>query len=155
VALLLVVGSRSSPTITSSAVIHEIIAAHNQVRATVGVPPLRWSRTLAAVAQQWADQLVATVRFAHRPNGRYGENLFVIQGASVRPAQVVAAWADEERDYDPVSGGCRVGEMCGHYTQLVSRKTKRVGCGVAQLSNREVWVCNYDPPGNVVGERPY
>jgi pathogenesis-related protein 1 len=30
-----------------------------------------------------------------------------------------------------------------------------VGCGVARSGRTEVWVCNYDPPGNYVGERPY
>ena len=29
------------------------------------------------------------------------------------------------------------------------------GCAVATDRRREVWVCNYDPPGNVAGYRPY
>jgi PadR family transcriptional regulator len=45
--------------------------------------------------------------------------------------------------------------VCGHYTQIVWSNTREVGCGVARDSNREVWVCNYNPPGNWIGERPY
>jgi len=45
--------------------------------------------------------------------------------------------------------------VCGHYTQIVWRDTKQVGCGVARDNRREIWVCNYDPPGNWVGHRPY
>jgi len=26
---------------------------------------------------------------------------------------------------------------------------------VARGAGREVWVCNYDPPGNWIGKRPY
>jgi len=130
-----------------------ILAAHNAVRAQVKVPPLEWSGRLAERAQDWANQLLARHEFVHRPNSRYGENLYVIEGALATPARVVGAWAAESRDYDYGSNGCR--GMCGHYTQIVWRATKRVGCGVARAGGREVWVCNYDPPGNTVGERPY
>ena len=121
----------------------------------MGLPPLVWSQTLAAVAQQWANELIARGKFAHRPKNKYGENLFEIQGARAKPAEVVADWAAEARDYDAARNTCRTGAVCGHYTQLIWRNTKEVGCGVAQRGRREVWVCNYDPPGNWVGERPY
>jgi hypothetical protein len=38
---------------------------------------------------------------------------------------------------------------------LVWNNTREVGCAVASEPGREVWVCNYDPPGNWIGERPY
>jgi len=130
-----------------------MLEAHNAVRARVGVPPLAWSAQLAAVAQDWADRLIATRTFAHRPDDRYGENLYAISGGAASPAQVVAAWAEEARGYDPRSNTCA--GICGHYTQIVWRATHRVGCGVATDPEREVWVCDYDPPGNVVGFQPY
>ena len=34
----------------------EILAAHNQVRANVGVQGLAWSPEMAALAQDWANQ---------------------------------------------------------------------------------------------------
>ena len=41
--------------------------------------------------------------------------------------------------------------------------TVRIGCGKATCQDNapwgsgawEIWVCNYDPPGNWVGEKPY
>src|SRR4051794_17439125 len=45
----------------------DILAAHNRVRAKLGLPPLEWSKEAAAVAQQWADQLAANGKFEHRP----------------------------------------------------------------------------------------
>ncbi len=130
-----------------------MLAAHNAVRARVGVPPLVWSDRLAAAALGWAEQLIATGAFAHRPNDRYGENLYTIYGAFASPGQVVGAWADEARGYDIRSNTCF--GVCGHYTQLVWRQTRMVGCAVASRGPREVWVCEYDPPGNYIGTRPY
>jgi pathogenesis-related protein 1 len=130
-----------------------MLAAHNAVRATQAIRPLIWSDKLAARAQDWADTLLARDEFMHRPKSPYGENLFAIEGESASPEEVVGAWASEARDYDYATNRCR--KVCGHYTQLVWAGTKAVGCGVARNSRREVWVCNYDPPGNYVGKRPY
>jgi uncharacterized protein YkwD len=132
---------------------HAVVDAHNHIRAPLGVPPLVWSQQLAAVAQDWANTLIATRRFAHSPGNRYGENLYAISGAAASPAQVIGAWAAEARGYDVRSGRCS--GVCGHYTQIVWRATRAVGCGVASDPHREVWVCEYDPPGNVIGYRPY
>jgi hypothetical protein len=108
-----------------------MLAAHNAVRSRVGVPPLVWSAELAEVARDWANHLIATGSFSHRPDASYGENLYSISGSTASPAQVVG------------------------YTQIIWDKTRAVGCAVATDRRREVWVCNYDPPGNVVGYRPY
>ncbi len=131
----------------------DMLAAHNAVRARVGVPPLKWSAQLSAQAQDWANNLLATGRFSHRPKSRYGENIFEIQGASASPEQVVEAWSAESLDYDYRTNKCR--NVCGHYTQLVWSTTKAVGCAAARSARREIWVCNYDPPGNYIGKRPY
>jgi pathogenesis-related protein 1 len=105
------------------------------------------------VAQDWASRLIATGGFGHRPNSQYGENVYAISGGIASPAQVVGYWAEEARGYDVHSNACT--GVCGHYTQIVWGKTRIVGCAVATGPQREVWVCNYDPPGNVIGYRPY
>jgi uncharacterized protein YkwD len=131
----------------------EMLVAHNRIRARVDVPPLTWSVSLAARAQDWANHLLRQARFYHRPNSNFGENLFEISGAGATPAEVVGDWASEARDYNYRANACR--GLCGHYTQLVWRGTRQVGCSVARTQDREIWVCNYDPPGNWIGERPY
>jgi len=131
----------------------DMLAAHNAVRSRVGLGPLAWSDRLAARAQDWAGTLLARQQFVHHPNSAYGENLFEITGAAASPAQVLNAWAAESRNYDYRSNQCR--GVCGHYTQIVWGDTREVGCAVARRGSREVWVCNYDPPGNWVGKRPY
>jgi pathogenesis-related protein 1 len=140
--------SISSPTMSEA-----MVRAHNAVRATVGVPPLVWSDQLAKVAQEWADRLLATHAFSHRSNNQYGENLYMISGGSASPSEVVGSWANEARGYDIRTNTCT--GICGHYTQVVWAKTRAAGCAVAADQYQEVWVCNYDPPGNYVGQRPY
>jgi len=51
-----------------------MLDAHNAIRARVGVPPLVWSDQLARVAQEWANHLIDTGRFGHRPNNQHGKN---------------------------------------------------------------------------------
>jgi pathogenesis-related protein 1 len=131
--------------------------AHNEVRAQVGVRPVAWSTELAAYAQKWATNLAAHgCELAHRTDDAYGENLFWkmgTPGASVK--EVVTSWAAEQSSYRHATNTCAAGSTCGHYTQLVWAKTIRIGCGRAACGNQEVWVCNYDPPGNFVGQAPY
>jgi uncharacterized protein YkwD len=141
------------PAIAPSSFARDMLAAHNAVRARVGTAPLAWSERLAARSQDWADTLLKRKQFFHRPKSTYGENLFEITGAGASSAQVVNGWAAESRNYDYSSNRCH--GVCGHYTQIVWGGTKEVGCAVARGAGREVWVCNYDPPGNWVGERPY
>lgn len=121
----------------------EMLAAHNAARARVKVPALAWSGKLAAYAQQWANTLLNDKQLKHRRETPYGENLFVVAGERSSPRAVVRVWASEPvKDYN-------------HHTQIVWSRTTEVGCAVARNAKREVWVCNYNPPGNVVGERPY
>lgn len=137
------------------------VQSHAAVRATLGLPALSWSAQAAEVATDWAQQLCAGSRggravLRHRPNNRYGENIYWMGGSPTPPGveEAVRSWADERRFYDASSGQCSGGQ-CGHYTQLVWRNTRSVGCGSATCGVGTFWVCNYDPPGNYVGQRPY
>ena len=40
--------------------------------------------------------------------------------------------------------------------KIVWSNTTEVGCGMALCSdNSQFWVCNYTPPGNYRGQKPY
>jgi Cysteine-rich secretory protein family len=43
----------------------------------------------------------------------------------------------------------------GNYSQMVLRDTTEVGCGFVENNGLDVLVCDYDPPGNVMGELAY
>lgn len=142
----------------------EIVAAHNIWRAEVGVGKLTYSDELAVSAQAWADHLKATRNCnMQHSQGKEGENLYWAGAWSNGPAQnvkskeVVDAWAGEKQDYDYTNNRCAPGKVCGHYTQVVWKNTTSVGCGMAVCENpkNQVWVCQYLPAGNWVGQKPY
>jgi len=131
-------------------------AAQNQARRAVGVPDLHWSARLTATAQSWADTLHRRgCAMQHSATPSLGENLAWTYGRHMRPADVVAMWLGEARNYDRIAGRCVPGAVCGHYMQVVWRGSRDLGCGMAMCGPAEVWVCNYSPPGNYAGERPY
>ncbi len=145
-----------------------LIAAHNSWRRAVAVPELRWSPSLATRAQAWADhlKLKRACGLEHSPGSDVGENLFsaravvTSRGVSsvqdVAPAKVVDSWAAERKDYNAKRNRCTSGKECGHYTQIVWRRSLEVGCGRAVCADSsQVWVCNYAPAGNLAGVKPY
>jgi pathogenesis-related protein 1 len=146
---------------TDSATIEAWLAAHNEARDAAAptpdpaLPDLSWDEGLARVALDWS----AGCRFEHSM-GETGENL-AVANFDMPPADVVDAWFSEISDYDYASNTCADGKQCGHYTQLVWRDTTKVGCAVTECADVEgfgagrLWVCEYDPPGNWVGEQPY
>jgi pathogenesis-related protein 1 len=141
--------------------------AHNAVRQSVQpapaspLPALTWSDAATQVAQAWADGCV----YQHNQNrGERGENIAANAPPSSWSLQdVVSAWASEATDYDYARNACAAGKVCGHYTQLVWRDTTRVGCAHRTCTGNspfgsgswEFWVCDYEPPGNWLGQKPY
>ncbi len=133
-----------------------MVAAHNRAREAVGVPDLQWSAPLAQTAQGWADHLRGEhCAMRHSGTQGIGENLAWAGGQHLSASQVVGMWVDERHAFNLASNECASGAVCGHYTQVVWKNTKLVGCGIASCGNSEIWVCNYSPPGNYIGERPY
>merc|ERR1712222_64977 len=60
------------------------LAAHNAYRAKHGVAALKISAELNALAQEWAEHLIATGRFEHRPNNKNGENIYMSGGKAAQ-----------------------------------------------------------------------
>jgi hypothetical protein len=138
-----------------------ITAGHNLARAMIPVPPLLWDPAVAATAQAYADRCV----YSHSGADGLGENLAAFAPPGSTAASAVQTWVDERGDYDAGANRCAAGKSCGHYTQVVWRSTTRLGCAVATCDRNspfgasfprwDLWVCNYAPPGNFVGQRPF
>ncbi|KAF8404815.1 hypothetical protein HHK36_009705 [Tetracentron sinense] len=127
--------------------------AHNTARSQVGVGSITWDNTVAAYAQNYANQRIGDCALQHS-GGRYGENIAVGSGDFTGTA-AVNLWVAEKNNYNYNSNSC-VGGECGHYTQVVWRNSVRVGCARVRCNNGWFFItCNYDPPGNYVGQRPY
>lgn len=177
------VGDSESGVFVGTVAAHN--AARAAENASPPLVDLTWSDDLAAFAQDWADRLAAhnDCNIKHRPQPRgsdrdtfggefqrYGENIYAAFSSRSAPttpaADVVAGWSGEiacythglfyETDYcDMACATAMYSNGCGHYTQVVWRETERVGCGRSTCENTEIWVCNYDPPGNYIGELVY
>ena len=135
----------------------DYVTAHNTVRATVGVGPVAWDAAVASYAASYARRRSGDCKLIHSNSRDYGENLFWGSGKDWTAVQAVKKWADERPDYSYASNSCINGKMCGHYTQIVWRNSTRIGCA-RLLCDHDAGVfitCNYSPPGNYIGQRPY
>ncbi|CAL5379235.1 unnamed protein product [Camellia sinensis] len=132
----------------------DYLNGQNAARAQVGVGPLTWKNIVAAYAQNYANSRIGDCNLIHS-NGPYGENLAKGTGSFI-VANAVSLWVGEKPYYDYKSNTCVGGQDCRHYTQVVWRKSIHLGCARVLCKN-EWWLvsCNYDPPGNYIGERPY
>ncbi|KAF3913674.1 hypothetical protein AA313_de0200600 [Arthrobotrys entomopaga] len=121
----------------------DMLSITNQLRAIHGAPPVKWNKTLATYASRAGRKCV----FQHS-GGPYGENL---AGGGPMNNPVWYQWYlyTEVRNYNWDNPG--FAENTGHFTQLVWKSTKEMGCawiaGCPNLSYM-VW-CEFTPPGNV------
>jgi uncharacterized protein YkwD len=123
-------------------VMQTALDAHNSYRAKHCVPALTWSAQLAASAQKWATRC----DFNHDENSSDGENLFWGAAGAYPPKAVVADWYEEIEAYSFAAP--RVNDDTGHFTQVVWRSSKHLGCATERCGENEFWVCRYSPPGN-------
>ncbi|KAK0233448.1 CAP domain-containing protein [Armillaria fumosa] len=137
----------SSSSSASSSDIDAWLTAHNTVRQDHGANNLTWSVDVASTAQAYADQC----NFEHSGTS-YGENLAEASG-DPDIASAVQMWASEAPEYDASN------PTYSHFTQMVWKSTTELGCGYAKCSNiyadyggGVLYVCNYNPAGNVEGE---
>ena len=141
----------------------EILALHNYERAAVGVGPVSWNPRLADDAERWATHLARLDTLVHygergEPDNGQGENLFMGTSRAYSLDEMVGYWANEKRIFRRVRRWDQndvTFEAVGHYTQMVWRKTREVGCAIASNGADDFLVCRYAQAGNVMGEKPY
>lgn len=133
-----------------AAEISDILSAHNAVRRENNLAPLTWDCTLADTAQEWATRGI----FEHRVPHKYGESLYVSSASTVKAVTAVQQWMLEKTSWDDKQSACAAGKVCTHYTQIVWKKTDRLGCGINRNAPgkwKVLLVCNYEPAGNTGG----
>lgn len=130
-----------------------IVDTHNEYRKAVGVADIEWSEELADSAQKWADQLGINCDFEHSDSD-FGENIWIGTTGFFTPVDVVNSWGEEIENYNEGENSCEGGE-CLHYTQIVWENSTEVGCGMVTCDGFDIWVCQYNPAGNIIGQRPF
>ena len=129
----------------------EILTKHNALRTLHKASAMKWSSTLQAVAQEWANKIAKENKMYHRNPNDYGENIYWIMGRKLSGADVTQAWYDEIKDYKYAKPGFSMNT--GHFTQVVWVSSTELGCASATAKDGGIYVvCNYNPPGNYEGE---
>ncbi|GLT98035.1 hypothetical protein SLE2022_155630 [Rubroshorea leprosula] len=128
---------------------------HNLHRAEVGVRPMTWDKVVATYAQNFANQLIGDCS-PRSSDGPYGENFaWGSDNSHFSGTDAVKMWGGEKADYDFESNTCVAGYICSHYTQVIWGSSIRLGCARVICENGgAIVVCNYDPRGNLPGQRP-
>jgi uncharacterized protein YkwD len=167
-----------------------ILDIHNRERTAVGVPVLVWSDSLAADALGYLDKMVAQNQgvvwpspgvklIRHDPAipSTQGENLaYFSRGSSPDPPKapslerLVGIWVAEKSNIPSGFTGASyvIKPDIGHYTQMVWKNTKEVGCAAAIVRGMTIGnpggeipavasylICRYSPPGNYINQLPY
>ena len=133
---------------------NDFIKHHNVARGEVGVAKILWNSEIAKVAQKYADLLASrNCSFVHSKNMIYGENLFMGYGKVYTSIDASKSWYDEKPEftYSKINNS-----NYSHYTQMIWKNTTEVGLGVSRCENGSyIYVANYFPKGNYLGEYPY
>lgn len=140
-----------------------MLDGQNAARSPLGLAPLIWDDTLATDAFAYAQVLARTQKFAHsvQPAGpaHEGENLFTGTRGAYSYREMVGYWVAERTNFvnGQVPASSRTGTFgdVGHYSQIVWRDTRRVGCALASSRTDDYLVCRYSPSGNVFGSTAY
>ena len=133
---------------TGPALIESTLNSTNHFRDQHNATPLTWNTSLADAASSWASRC----QWRHS-RGPTGENLAL---GYPDMSTAIDAWGNERAQYD-FSAPTGFSEETGHFTQLVWKDTTSLGCAAVDCSGKNslqgyVVVCEYWPPGNVVGQ---
>jgi len=145
-----------APNVVKTRIVDQqkIVDQHNIYRKELKVEDIKYSKECAEFAQKWAERLATSNRgLKHSSSHKYGENIYWSSDES-NEIDAVESWANEKeyfnfrkREYT---------HKTGHYSQLIWRKTKFVGTGMAiARDGSEYWVSTYYPAGNFIGEKVY
>lgn len=148
-----------------SSINNPAVKKHNALRQQHFVgSKLSYSLKLEKEAQTYVNKLAQSGKFEHDPSNigkMYGENLYR-HSSTQKPNlnKIIQKWYDEKKYYDMQTQKCQTSKVCGHYTQVVWKNSKLLGCASAKYTkgsykNGYVTICKYYPYGNIQGENPY
>lgn len=111
---------------------------------------------MCAYAQDWAEHLALDGKLAHRPDSKYGENIFYMwssdPSATVSAREVCKRWYDEIQDF--TFGVESRMPKAGHFTQMIWKESTEFGIALAKgkTNGKTFVVANYNPKGNYIGK---
>ena len=130
-----------------------VVALHNKRRGEHRAQPLAYSLNLALHAQKQAEVCARLIGVTHGNNDGEGQNTFMSGTLTTFNARRIAeiacdTWYAEKGVYESSPGLLGLRNGAGHFTQMVWKATRSMGCGIAWAGSRAYVVVNYFPPGN-------
>lgn len=131
---LLAVLATSGPAQAASSDEAQVLALANNLRASVGAPPLTFDETLSQVSRAWAAQMAAAGTISHNPN----------------LARQVSGWTKLSENVG-MGGSIQVIQDAfiashSHYVNLVDTDVTLMGVGVVHSGNAIFIVQNFELP---------
>ena len=145
----------------ATAFYNELVTRHNTLRKKHGASALGKLSALAKLAQKTADNCRDKQSLIHTKdtyNGTtVGQNLYMCGGSVPTGTKVADKWYAEEANYDYSTGKAKKdGLVIGHFTQLVWKKSKKIGCAIANGPwgdyDGYFVCCDYYPAGNMLNQ---
>ena len=154
---------RNLATYNWGTVYDELVARHNALRAKHKAGALTKAAALATLSQTVANhcaQIGSLDHIKQTYQGQpVGQNLHVTgTSGSTGPtgSSIADGWYKEISNYDFAKGVTKNGGVIGHFTQLVWKSSKYIGCalkiGKYKGLNGFYVCCDYYPAGNFKGE---
>ena len=135
----------------------ELVNRHNTLRSKHGAQALTKLKALADLAQVTAnncrDQQTLIHSSDYYNNQPVGQNLYMSGGSAPTGTSVSNSWYSENVNYNYNTGKPKqTGQVIGHFTQLVWKNSKQIGCALATgpwgSYDGYFVCCNYFPAGN-------
>ena len=132
----------------------DLLSTHNYYRSRHQVGDLKWNNEIQEIAQAYSEKIAPGHSLIHSTSTykgeSLGENLYMSYGG-INGEQASNSWYNEVNNYDFSSHSSAEGKVTGHFTQLVWKGSKEIGCGSACDGTYCVCCCNYYPAGNFIG----
>ena len=142
--------AENASTAAPPGILADMLAAHNAIRAEVGLPPLVWDTDLAAASQSWSAGMAGNCQLVHAtPIPNVFENISQ-QSNGTSAADVanspVFGWAStNERSTYAATNGCPLSDpqfgSCGHYRNIIDPELTKLGCGMVPGCGWDFWTC--------------
>ena len=136
-----------------------LVNLHNTLRQKHKSPSLTKSTEVAKFAQQATDHCAQLGKLEHTyhtyKSTTIGQNLYLASWAPSADDVVQSWYYEEEPHYDYDKGQSKDGAVTGHFTAMVWKSTKEVGCAytLGKWGNYNGYyvACEYYPLGNMQG----
>jgi hypothetical protein len=141
--------------------VKECLDIHNKAREVLDIEPFTYSDELAKSAQKWANTIAKSNSLKHsQGRNKIGENLAMGTTGVYTTDKLINLWVNEKRYFRNRAFGNQCSTTgqwkdVAHYTQMIWRNTKEVGCALGKNSKNTFMVCHYKPTGNWVGDFAY